>query len=69
MFMNKSSLKTNTRGYMNVSWNPVFWIRFWNENLNKFFFSFVFTELAKKATEEDNKKNYAEAVKLYENAV
>jgi len=26
-------------------------------------------ELAKKATEEDNKKNYAEAVKLYENAV
>ena len=26
-------------------------------------------DLAKKATEEDNKKNYAEAVKLYENAV
>ena len=26
-------------------------------------------DLAKKATEEDNKKNYAEAVRLYENAV
>lgn len=26
-------------------------------------------DIAKKATEEDNKKNYAEAVKLYENAV
>ena len=26
-------------------------------------------DLAKKATEEDNNKNYAEAVKLYENAV
>ena len=35
----------------------------------KYFFSIFVTELAKKATEEDNKKNYAEAVKLYENAV
>ena len=35
----------------------------------KYFFPIFVTELAKKATEEDNKKNYAEAVKLYENAV